>query len=136
MKTLFLLFVITFSASLCKAQENNLVGTWNIIECAYSSGRGTERILEQDILSGSIVTKFFLMDEGKFKQTSNTSGAGSLDTYQGSWEVSDNKLIITLYINNRSVKIEWDYDLKENILVLSRRNPTGNLTITNIFRKV
>jgi hypothetical protein len=130
-----MLFIFVATTFLSEAQDKELVGTWNIIECAYITNSGTEKIMEEQIKSGTAVTDYFIMEDGKYKMTSNMSGSGTLDTYEGTWKTSDNKLIMTLNINNQPMEIEWKYELKENILVLSRANPDGTLTIANTYRK-
>ena len=135
MKTVILLLVFVSSSFFSTAQDKRLIGTWNIIECAYITTSGTEKIMEQEIKNGTAVTDYFIMENGKYKMTSNMSGSGTMDTYEGEWRTSDNKLFMTITFENQTMDIEWKYELKDNKLLLSRENPMGTVTIVNIYQK-
>jgi hypothetical protein len=135
MKTLVIIFIIVLTTSLSRAQEKELVGTWNIIECAYTTSGGTAKIIEDKIKSGNTITDYIIMEGGKLKQVSNMSGSGTLDSYEGTWKRSGNKIVLALNINNQVLDIEWNYELNKNILVLWRSNPSGTITISNTFRR-
>ena len=63
------------------------------------------------------------------------SGSGTLDTHEGTWKFAENKLTITLKINDNLVDIIWSAEFKDNAMILSRTSPDGSMTITNTFRK-
>src|SRR5665647_1773887 len=77
-------------------QGINLDGNWGITECAHVIQGVTQKIFVDEIKNGQAITDFFFMKEGKFKQTSNMSGSGTMDTYEGTWKITGTKLIITL----------------------------------------
>lgn len=118
-----------------KAQDNRLPGTWSIIECAYVSSDGTTKVMENEIKAGTAVTDYVFSDNGNYKMTSNMSGSGTKDTWDGTWKTSDNNLAMTITVNNQQMDIVWKYELKDNVLVLSRTSPDGTITIKNSFRK-
>jgi hypothetical protein len=133
-KTVFVLFCfVAFSAS--KAQVPDLTGTWTMFEMTYVSDQGTQKMTEDQMKAESASTDFFFMEEGKFKQTSNMSGSGTLDTYEGTWKLSEDKLILALKIGEKVMDIVWTVEFKDNILNLSRTSPDGSLKIINTFRK-
>jgi len=135
MKTYITLIVLIITSSLSRAQEKDLVGTWNIIGSAYTTINGTDRIMEDQIRSGNTIDDILLMEDGNLKEISNSSGSATPDTFKGTWNLSGDKLLLTLNINDRPVKFEWKYNLSDDILILSRTNPAGTLTIANTFRK-
>lgn len=135
MKTLAILMMLFLTAAYSGAQEENLVGTWKIVGFAYTTSNGTDRIMEDQIKSANTVEDVMILPDGKLKQISNTSGSNNLDTYEGTWKAADNKLYLTININDHPMNIEWKYKLTDNTLVLSRSNPSGSLTIENTFRK-
>ena len=117
------------------AQVNNLIGTWSIIDLTYVSDQGTQKVMEAEIKAGTAITDLYIMNDGKFKQTSNMSGTGTMDTYEGTWNTDENKLVFTLKIGEQVADIEYKYELKENILYLIRSNPQETMKITMNFKK-
>jgi hypothetical protein len=132
--TVFLLFsFLSFSSSF--GQFVDLTGTWTEFEMTYVSGQGTQKMTEDQMKTDGSVTEFFFLNEGKFKQTSNMSGSGTMDTYEGTWKLEENKLKLTLNVGERILDLVWDVEFKDNVLNLSRTSPDGSLTIINSFRR-
>lgn len=141
MKSLFLFCIVitalTANCSKEKEQEQkmNLEGIWGISDLTYITPEGTQKVMEAEIKSGSAVTDFYFFTNGKFKQTSNMSGSGTLDTYEGTWKLTGDKLIITLQINGQSMDVDYTCELKNELLVLTRTSPDGKMSIINTFKK-
>ena len=135
MKALILTFFTINLFFISIAQDNSLVGTWSIIDLSYVSDQGTQKVMEAEIKAGTAITDLFIMKDSKFKQTSNMSGTGTMDTYEGTWKTTENKLIFTLKIGEQIADIEYKYELKENILYLIRSNPQETMKITMNFKK-
>jgi len=139
MKTLILIFICAFifSANCAKEQEQQIYinGIWGITDLTYITPDGTQKVMDAEIKNGSAVTDFFFMNEGKFKQTSNMSGSGTLDTYEGSWKLTGNKLIITLLLNGQPIDVDDTCELKNGLLILTRTSPDGKMSIINTFKK-
>lgn len=141
MKTLLLICVLltalTVDCSKEKKQElqTKIDGTWKIIDLTYKTPDGTQKVMEAEIKSGSAVTDFYFFTDGKFKQTSNMSGSGTPDTYEGTWKLTGDKLIITLKINGQSMDVDYACELKNGLLILTRTSPDGKLSIINTFTK-
>ena len=135
MKALLLTFLCAYLFVTSVAQDNNLIGTWSIIDLTYVSDQGTQKIMEAEIKAGTAITDLYIMNDGKFKQTSNMSGTGTMDTYEGTWKTAENNLIFTLKIGEQVADIEYKYELKENILYLVRSNPQGTMKITMDFKR-
>jgi len=135
MKTtaLLLLSFLFFSSSF--SQIVDLTGTWEEFEMTYVSGTDIQKMTEDQMKTDGSVTEFFFLDEGKFKQSSNMSGSGTMDTYEGTWSLEGDKLSLTLNVGGRIMDLVWDVEYKDNILNLSRTSPDGSLTIINSFRR-
>ena len=63
------------------------------------------------------------------------SGSGTMDTYEGTWKITANKLIITLLINGHQADIDYTCEQKGDVLILTRTSPDGSLRIVNTFKK-
>jgi len=130
---LVLFFFLPFSA--IEAQETKLTGAWTMFELAYVSIEGIQKKSEDQMKADESVTDFYFMEDGKFRQTSNMSGTGTLDTYDGTYKVNGKELIITLQIGERNMEVDYTWEMKENALVLTRTSPDGKMKIIAAYRK-
>ena len=128
-----LLFLLAVSAS--EAQVSNLIGTWTVFEMTQVSGQNSEKMTEDQFKANGAFEDYFFMAEGKFKQTGNLSGEGSASTQEGTWKIMENKLIMTLQLGERKMDVDYTYELKENILFLTRTSPDGNMKVIMACRK-
>lgn len=139
MRTLVLLIISTFifCANCSKEQEGptNIEGTWGITDLTHKTPDGTQKVMEAEIKNGTAITDFYFMKDGKFKQTSNMSGSGILETYDGTWKLNGSKLIITLSLQGQLVDVDYTCELKNELLVLTRTSPDGKMSIINTFKK-
>lgn len=139
MRTLVLLIIsaFIFCANCSKEQEQQttIEGTWGIIDLTYKTPDGTQKVMEAEIKNGTATTDFYFMKDGKFKQTSNMSGSGTLETYDGTWTLNGSKLIITLSLQGQLVDVDYMCELKNELLVLTRTSPDGKMSIINTFKK-
>ena len=139
MRTLVLLIISTFifcaNCSKEQEQQTNIEGTWGIVDLTYKTPDGTQKVMEAEIKNGTATTDFYFMKDGKFKQTSNMSGSGTLDTYDGTWALTGSKLIITLSLQGQLVDVDYTCELKNELLVLTRTSPDGKMSIINTFKK-
>jgi hypothetical protein len=135
MKTTVFIFLCFMVVSVSNAQVVDLRGTWTMYEMTYVTGEGTQKMTEDQMKANGMSTDFFFMEEGKFRQTSNMSGSGTMDTYEGTWKIAAPKLIITLRIGEQNLDVDYTYELKENVLVLTRESPDGTMKIVSTYRK-
>jgi hypothetical protein len=135
MKTIVFVVLCFLTISVSNAQVIDLKGTWTMVEMTNISGQGTQTMTENQMKADGAVTDFFFMEDGKFKQTSNMSGSGTLDTYEGTWKIEGNKLIITLRLGERNIDVDYTYELKENTLVLTRTSPDGTMKIISTYKE-
>ena len=59
--------------------------------------------MDDQIKSGLAITDYEFMEDGKYKLTSNMSGTGTMDSYEGTWNTVDSLLKMTLTIENQDV---------------------------------
>jgi hypothetical protein len=135
MKTTILVLSFFLAFSAIEAQETKLTGAWTMFEMAYVSDTGIRQKSEDQMKADESVTDFYFMEDGKFRQTSNMSGTGTLDTYEGTYKVNGKGLIITLQIGEKSMDVDYTWEMKENALVLTRTSPDGKMKIISVFRK-
>ena len=135
MKTLSILLFLFLTLCASQAQIPDLTGTWKEFEMTYKTSQGNQVMTENQMKENGSITEYFFMKDGKFRQSSNMSGSGILETYEGTWKVDGNKLVITLEINGQKMDMVWDLNYKDKVMKLSRTSPDGSLTIVNSFRK-
>ncbi len=127
-----LICTITFTIS--TAQVPELMGSWNIIEFEVINDNNTNKRTETSLRKDGAVWDLFIMEESKFKQTSNMR-TGSIESHEGEWNDSENLLTFKILVNNQEINLVYSYELNENILVIERNNPKGTLRIIAKFRK-
>lgn len=117
------------------SQGINIEGTWSITAMAQITRQGTKDVMAKKIKNGEAVNDFFFMQDGKFKQTSNMSGSGTMDTYEGTWKLTGTKLIVTLLINGKKVDVDYTCENTNDLLILTRSSPDNSVDIVNTFKK-
>ncbi len=135
MKTTVIILLCFLSFSACWAQDIDLTGTWTMFEMTYVNAEGEQTMTEDQMKADSAVSDYFFMEDGKFKMTSNMSGTGTLDTYEGTWKLAEGKLILSLNIGEQVMDVVWSFEYKDEAMNLSRTSPDGSLTIINSFRR-
>jgi hypothetical protein len=135
MKTFGVILLCMLSFSTLWGQEKGLIGTWNITSWENTGNAGNAKMTEEQLKANNQVTIYYFMEEGKFKQTSNMAGSGSNDTYEGTWKTSGKNLVINLSIGGQNYDIDYTYELKNDILILTRVSPDNTMKIINTFRK-
>jgi len=135
MKSIAFFLYCFLSCTLGFAQNADLTGTWTIFEVIIKTNQDQEKTTEQQIKENAFVTDYFLMPDGKFRMTSNMTGSGTMDTYDGTWKYLDKKLSFNIKIGERNMEIIWDVEFAGNDIILKRSSPDGSQVITNSFRR-
>ena len=135
MKTtgIIILYFLTFTAS--KAQVNELIGTWTVFEMTQLNNQESYKMTEDSLKAHNLFQDYYFMKDSKFKQTGNLSGHGSVTTEEGTWKITDNIMIMTLQIGERKLDIDYTWEQKDKILLLTRTNPEGTFKVTMALRK-
>jgi hypothetical protein len=118
-----------------KGQDKNIIGTWNLISWANTSDAGNDKRTEDQLKAENQSTLYIFLAEGKFKLTTNMSGSGTMENYDGTWKIADKNLTITLKVGEQTADLENTYELKNDTLILTRVIPQQSLSIINTFRK-
>lgn len=134
MKALFTAFFCITTSLVSFGQATDLVGSWNIIEFGMVRDDNTSKTEEDQLKQNGSVWSLFFMEEGRFKQSSNMR-TGDVESQEGTWKTSEDILALELQFNEQIIKLEYIFELKENILVLNRSNPMGTIKIVTKFRK-
>lgn len=132
-KTVFVLVCLLATTAL-KAQIIE-PGTWTMFEMTYLMGDEAQTFSEEMMKNEGAITEYVFMNEGKFSQTSNMSGSGTTETYEGTWKTNGNELIITLLIGEREMDVDYTWEIKEDLLILTRTAPDGSMKIVMSFRE-
>jgi len=135
MKTTVFLLLCLWSVSASNAQPSNLIGTWTVFEMTQISGQNSQKMTEDQFKTEGAFEDYFFMEEGKFKQTGNLSGEGTVSTQEGTWKITENKVIMTLQLGERKMDVDYTYELKESTLFLTRTSPDGNMKIIMACKK-
>jgi hypothetical protein len=116
--------------------SKELVGTWEIIEFRLI-GMGGDPVSDEKILkdAGAVWDmKFF--KNGKFRQDFNMRQRDmTMEFEEGTWKASDDSLKIEIVDDIVVVALDYTYELNNNILELSLRNPDTNSKVVTLFRK-
>ncbi len=127
--------ILVFAAFYAIGQDQKLIGTWGVTECAYVTSNGTEKIMVDEIKNGTAVTDYVIKEDGTYTLTGNMSGSGTMDSYEGTWKTDGNQFITTITLQNQSMEIIWDYELKDDLLILTRTNPMKTMSIVNTYKR-
>lgn len=135
MKTTILTLLCLMAFSSIRGQDKNLIGTWNLTGWANITSAGTTKMTEAQLKAENQSTLYIFLEDGKFKVTTNMSGSGTIDSYDGTWKSSENKVTITLKIGEQTADLDNTYELKNDTLILTRVAPDNSIKIINTFTK-
>jgi hypothetical protein len=116
--------------------SKELVGTWEIIEFRLI-GMGGDPVSNEKILrdAGAVWDMKFFRN-GKFRQDFNMRQRDmTMEFEEGTWKASDDSLKIEIVDDIVVVELDYTYELNNNILELSLRNPDTNSKVVTLFRK-
>jgi len=134
MKTLL---IILFSIAIITTetvQENDLIGIYDIFEFEVINNNDSNKTTQSQLEENNSVWELAIMEDGKIKQSSNMH-SGTLESQKGTWKSSKNNLTFQLQLDNREIELIYTYELKNNILVLTRSNPSGTMKIISKFKR-
>ena len=138
MKKTSIYLVLFFCISIVfisNAQVIELIGTWNLNEFTVINQGNKETLNSDKLKEDGSVWDLFFMEKSKFKQTSNMSGSGTMDSQEGEWKTSGDNLKLILNIKGQKRELDYTYKLKDNTLILNRSHPMGTMTIIAKFKK-
>jgi hypothetical protein len=113
-----------------------LVGTWEIIEFRLI-GTGGDPVSNEKILrDAGAVWDIKFSQNGHFRQDFNMRSQDMrMEIEEGTWKAFDDSLKIEFVSDIVVTELNYTYELDENILVLSLRNPVSDARVVTRFRK-
>lgn len=134
MKTLVVAFFLVWAARFSYSQQIDIVGQWHLVNIKHVTN-GQTHSMADEFKNGNIFLDFYFTKEGKFKQSGNAAGDGKVSTQEGTWKLTGNKLINSIRHEGRMIDVDYVCELKGDTLVATRTNPSGSMSIINIFVK-
>ncbi len=116
--------------------SKELVGSWEIIEFRLI-GMGGDPVSDEKILrdAGAVWDMKFSKD-GDFMQEFNMRKQDmSMETEEGTWTVNNDSLKVEIRDDIVANTLNYTYEINEDTLVLSLRNPDTDAKIVTRFRK-
>jgi hypothetical protein len=125
MKTKAIILLLFVTATVSKAQLNELTGTWTVFELSNEAGQNSSKLTEDQFKSNGLLLDYSFMENGRFSQTGNLADEsnGAVTTQEGTWKTMDNKLIVTLEMGGNKVDLDYTWELKDKNLILTRTWP-------------
>lgn len=132
---ILILLILTFSG--CKTEgDKNIVGSWEIIEFHVMNNKVNSLSDEAKLRNAGAVWDMEFSRNGDFKQTFNMRNRNmKMETEEGSWKVSNDSLIIEVGIDMVMTKLEYDYKINDDVLVLTLDPPDSETKIITKFRE-
>ncbi len=132
--SLFVLFCL-FTGKGLLAQEIDITGTWTMFEMTWTNGDEVNKTTEEQLKDQGMTSDYFFMPDGKLKLISNMTGSGNLETVEGTWKLEGDNLICSLTVNENPVDISWDFEFKDDFILLKRISPDGSTSVVNSFKR-
>jgi len=133
MKTV-LSIVIFFAAFLTLTAQEELIGKWSIIEFNMTNNDESNIKDEAMLQKEGLVWDIFLNEDEEFTQTSNMRN-GEMETHEGEWEATDDKLTLEFEIDGDDFKITYEYMFEDEVLMLMRSSPDATVSVQVKFVK-
>jgi hypothetical protein len=135
LKIVFIAAVITLMGC-ANSGTKQLVGTWEIIEFRLI-GTGGDPVSNEKILrdAGAVWDMKFLRN-GNFRQDFNMRTQDmQMEFEEGTWKAFDDSLKIEIVTDIVVSELNYTYELDDNVLELTLRNPMSEARIVTRFRK-
>ena len=134
MKALITLCLSLTASMLSLAQQEALTGTWNVIDFKMVMEENTNHMDEATLKKEGAVWDLIFREDGSLTQTSNMRN-GEIESWDGRYEAEGDKLTLLLMIEGREMPLQYQFEIKENVLHLKRSNPMGTVNVLTQFRK-
>jgi hypothetical protein len=142
MKLSILIIACLFTVSVTKAQDVGLTGIWTMFELSMITDTNSitgmkDQKTGEDMIKARVgVVTYFLMADGKFKQTLIKPGESTESLYsEGVWKTNGNHLLITISEGGQDSVSDFSFEKKGETLILRRIIFDRKLTTIMSFRK-
>ncbi len=135
MKPAAIILLLILTSTGLRAQVSDFIGTWTMFEMTNKSDQDSSKLTEDQFKSNNLLCDYFFMENGKFKQTQNLADEanGAVTTQEGTWNITGNKLIVTLEMGGNKLNVDYTWELKNKNLILSRSWP--GMKVIMAFRR-
>jgi len=134
MKALILTVIFFAACFSLTAQEEELTGSWKIIEFSVSNNGESDLKDESMLNEEGLVWNIVLKSGNEFTQTSNMRN-GTMETQEGEWKATDDKLTLEFEIDGDDFKITYEYMFEDDVLMLTRSSPDAKVSVQAKFTK-
>lgn len=137
MKFKIVLFFALAGLMGCATTANKeLVGSWEIIEFRLVGMGGDPVSTEKILRDAGAVWEMEFSKNGDFKQDFNMRKQDmAMETEEGEWSAHNDSLKIEISSDIVASTLKYTYEINEDTLVLSLRNPDTDAKIITRFRK-
>lgn len=116
--------------------NKELVGSWEIIEFRLIGMGGDPVSTEKILRDAGAVWEMEFSKNGDFKQDFNMRKQDmTMETEEGTWTAFNDSLQIEIRSDIVASNLNYTYEINEDTLVLSLRNPDTDAKIITRFRK-
>jgi hypothetical protein len=113
-----------------------LVGSWELIEFRLIGTGGDPVSNEKTLRDAGAVWDIKFSKNGDFRQDFNMRTVSmNMEFEEGSWYAFDDSLKIEIVSDIVATELNYTYEMEEDILVLSLRNPISDAKVVTRFRK-
>lgn len=113
-----------------------LVGSWELIEFRLIGTGGDPVSNEKTLRDAGAVWDMKFSKNGDFRQDFNMrTPSMKMEFEEGTWKAFDDSLKIEIVSDIVASELNYTYELEEDILVLSLRNPVSDARVVTRFRK-
>jgi hypothetical protein len=113
-----------------------LVGSWELIEFRLIGTGGDPVSNEKTLRDAGAVWDMKFSKNGDFRQDFNMRARDMQMEYEeGTWKAFDDSLKIEIVSDIVATELNYTYEMEEDILVLSLRNPVSDARVVTRFRK-
>lgn len=134
MNLVLFLVLAAFPPGPAAQQEGDLSGEWHIVEFTMYRDGGWTTTSETRLEGDGSVWDLSLEPGGLATQTSNMRN-GSLESFEGQWDVELDTLRLTLEVGGRRLPLAYTYEREADLLVLRRGAPEHDWGVVATFRR-
>jgi hypothetical protein len=118
------------------ANNEKLVGTWEIVEFKLTQKGNTTVSDEQTLRDSGAEWNMYFFEDGSFKQEFNMRDPSmKMETETGKWSTSKDSLFIELKIDTLTRNLKYYYVMLGDAVSLTLQHPTSPDKIITRFRR-
>ncbi len=116
--------------------DQRLNGDWEVVEFTIIDGYNNAKSNENTLRNTGAIWDLHFSGNGDFQQDFNMSSQDkTMQIQKGTWTTVDDSLKIVLYIDTLTSRLNYHYQLDNNILTLNLQHPLLKSRAVTKFRK-